>query len=87
MNKVVDLSMVRGPRLAWSMVDKSPWPAPKLTRARPLPALVVGKGIRLHGEMEGVPSRLTSGKTRRRGQQIGPAMRLCGGGGQRCAAR
>jgi hypothetical protein len=52
-------------RLARSMVNRSPWPALKLTRARPLAAPVTGNGIRWHGEMEGVSVRLTSGENKR----------------------
>jgi hypothetical protein len=70
--------MVHAPLLARSMVDKSPWPAPKLTGARPSAALVTGKGLWWYGEMEGVPAMLTYDGTQRRSWWIEPMMRFCG---------
>jgi hypothetical protein len=56
------------------MVDRSPWPATKLTEAWPTAALVTGGLLRRHGELEGSMPRLTGSKNGWWGGRIRPAM-------------
>jgi hypothetical protein len=60
--------------LAWSMVDESPWLASKLNGAQPTVALVIGKGMHWHGEMEGRLVKHTMGGDGWYNCEIWPAM-------------